>query len=86
MDYIKKEFRFDHLNQARIGDSAHFHVYGLQQKENGSFRLELSSRLSTDASGIAACLDLQTNPRLELEEIMKILKTKMSEDTLLTLQ
>jgi hypothetical protein len=55
-------------------------------KENGSFRLELSSRLSTDASGIAACLDLQTNPRLELEEITKILKTKMSEDTLLTLQ
>lgn len=87
MNYIRREFRFDHLNQARTGDSAHFHVYELQQNhEHNSLRLELASRFSTDADGIAQCLDLQTNPRLELEEIIKILKAKLSNDTLFTLQ
>lgn len=87
MDYIKREFRFDHLNQARLGDSAHFHVYKLQSTEGNSlYRLELGPRFSTDADGIASCLDLQTNPKMELEEILKILKAKLSGDTLFALQ
>jgi len=46
MSYIKKEFRFDHLNQARLGDSAHIHVYSMQQAdENSPFKLELDVRL-----------------------------------------
>lgn len=87
MDYIKREFLFDHLNQPRIGDSAHFHIYKLQlDKENNLYRLELGPRFSTDANGIVSCLNQQTNPKMELEEILKILKTKLSGDTLFTLQ
>ena len=87
LNYIRKQFRFDHLNQARIGDSAHFHAYKLQQnEENGSFRLELVTRLSTDANGIAECLGMKTNPKLELDKIMETLRSKLSDSTLFTLR
>lgn len=33
MNYIRKEFRFDHLNNALLGDSAHFHVINLISKK-----------------------------------------------------
>jgi hypothetical protein len=82
MDYIKREFRFSHLNNALIGDPAHFHVYKLnQEEEDSSFRLELASRFSTDANGIAECLGLQTSHKMELEAITKLLATKISEKT-----
>lgn len=86
MKYIQREFQFQHLNQARLGDSAHLHIYGLQPNEDGSRRLELASRLSTDANGIARSLGLQANPKMELEAIMAILRSKLSEQTLFTLQ
>jgi Restriction endonuclease NotI len=82
MDYIRKGFSFDHLQEARLGDSAHFHVYKLHQAyQQGAFRLELDTRFSTDADGIARSLGLQTNPKLELEEILRKLRAKLSENT-----
>lgn len=82
MQYIKRAFRFDHLNNALVGDSAHFHIYRLQhQEESGAFRLELAARFSTDANGIAAGLGLQASHKMELEKIINILASKMSERT-----
>ncbi len=52
---------------------------------NSSFRLGLDTRFSTDANGIAECLGLQTNQRMELEQIIKLLGTKISQKTLFTL-
>ncbi len=86
MDYMGRAFQFEHLNSARLGDSMHFHTYTLDRTESGSFRLNLDSRLSTDADGIAECLGLQADPKIELEEIISLLESKMTEDTLLTLQ
>jgi hypothetical protein len=87
MNYIREEFRFAHLQNALIGDSAHFHVYKLQQHgEHALFQLELSSRFSTDANGIAECLGLQTNQRMELEEVIRVLEAKISDKTLFTFQ
>lgn len=86
MNYIKREFRFDHLNQARLGDSAHIHVYSMQQAdENSPFKLELDARFSTDANGVAESLGLQTDSKMELAAVMKVLKSKLSERTLFTL-
>ena len=48
-------------------------------------RLGLDTRFSTDANGIAECLGLQTNQRMELEQIIKLLGTKISQKTLFTL-
>jgi Restriction endonuclease NotI len=86
MNYIKGAFRFGHLNNALLGDSAHFHVYHLMQnQESGGFRLELDARFSTDADGIAESLGLQTSHKMELETITRLLAAKMSEKTLFTL-
>jgi len=86
MDYMRREFQFEHLNSARLGDSMHFHMYRLDALESGSFRLCLDSRFSTDADGIAECLGLQADPKVELEEIVSLLESKITEDTLLALQ
>lgn len=87
MNYIKKAFRFGHLNQARLGNSAHIHVYKMHQADESSpFRLELDARFSTDANGVAESLGLQTSSKMELDAVMKVLKAKLSEHTLFTLQ
>jgi len=86
LDYMRRAFRFEHLNNARLGDPMHIHSYKLEQKEHGSFRLNLESRFSTDANGIAECLGLQVSPKVELEEIIALLESKITEETLLTLQ
>jgi len=83
LKYMMAEFTFDHLNNpARIGDSMHFHSYSLIEND-GKFKLELSERLSTDADGIATCLGLQAEAKVELEEIIKELEGKLSRNTLL---
>lgn len=82
MEYMKGEFSFGHLNAARLGDSMHMHSYTL--KENPStYRLDLSERRSTDAKGISACLGLQADPIVALEDIIVVLESKISDDTVL---
>jgi len=84
LNYMSKEFNFGHLENARIGDAMHFHSYELINN-NGKYKLSLSTRKSTTSSGIAICLGLQANSKVELEHIIKQLQEKMSEDTLFTL-
>lgn len=50
----------------------------------GHFKLNLAQRFSTDANGIAECLGLQTRRVLELEELLKILESKIGQSTLLS--
>ncbi|MCB8924279.1 MAG: hypothetical protein H6652_01480 [Ardenticatenaceae bacterium] len=80
--YMQREFRFDHIGNARLGDSAHFHIYSLNKQSN-SLRLNLISRLSTSADGIAESLGLQADPNVELEQLIATLESKISENTLL---
>lgn len=82
LDYMRKGFQFEHLVHARLGDSMHIHVYGLIQTEHDMLRLELGARFSTDAEGIARSLGLQAEPKIELEEIIRLLETKIAKDTL----
>ena len=85
LDYMKKEFNFDHLNSsASISDPMHFHAYGVSQKPDGAFKLDLASRLSTDSDGIAACLGLQAEARIELSQIISTLESRISGSTLFT--
>jgi hypothetical protein len=85
LDDIRQKFQFEHLNNARLGDSMHFHSYKLSQTEHGSFRLNLESRFSTDANGITMCLGLQADSKVELEKIITFLESKITQDTVLTL-
>lgn len=82
--YLSQRFNFDHLAPARIGDSFHLHAYSLDEKGQ-AFGLSLSSRISTDAAGVAKCLGQQANPRVELEAIVEDLESKISEQTLFSI-
>jgi hypothetical protein len=60
----------------------HFHAYQMTEQPDHSYRLTLQSRLSTDVAGIAQCLGLQAEARVELDEIIKALEAKISPATL----
>jgi hypothetical protein len=82
MEYMKKEFNFNGINSpALIGDSLHFHPYSLE--ENKYLSLKLGNRLSTDCEGMAKCLGLQAEAKVELETIIQMIEQKISKTTLL---
>jgi hypothetical protein len=83
LSYMQNEFSFDHIKGVRDGDPMHFHSYELH-KEPSVYSLKLKDRLSTDAAGIATCLGLQVDPRVELETILNQITAKLPESTLLT--
>ena len=85
-EYMRREFQFDHIGNARLGDTMHIHTYNLNKIESGSMHLELDSRYGTDANGIALSLGLQVDPNLALEEMIRILEAKISPNTLFTLR
>lgn len=82
LDYMRGEFKFDHLNNALVGDPMHIHTYRLAQVSNGDLHLELNSRFSTDSNGIALSLGLKASPRVNLDEIVQVLESKISDATL----
>jgi len=81
LNYMRENFSFDHLKEARLGDSMHLHAYQMENS-GGEFRLELSSRSSTDAAGVSRSLGLQANAKVELETIIALLEQKLSDSTL----
>ncbi|MDQ5910126.1 MAG: hypothetical protein QG599_2222 [Pseudomonadota bacterium] len=83
LNYMSRAFKFDHLrNPASIGDSMHLHAYRMDVQADNSYKLTMQSRLSTDADGIGLCLGLQAEARIELEQIIQALQTKISTSTL----
>jgi len=85
MEYMKKEFSFEHISTVpKIGDSFHFHSYQLLTQKD-KYRLSLLERASTDTDGIARCLGLKAEANVELEVILKMLESKISQKTLLKL-
>jgi hypothetical protein len=83
--YLRREFRFEHIRDVRIGDTMHIHAYRLQEHRHG-FRLELGARISTDAAGVAKCLGIQAETKVDLETILAEVNRKMSSRTVLTLE
>ena len=58
LDYMEREFEFNHLTEPAIaGDAMHIHAYRANRLDQG-FRLNLSRRLSTDTDGIRALLGI----------------------------
>lgn len=81
-DYMAREFSFSHMHTARQGDSFHIHSYVLDEANGNSLRMQLSNRISTDANGIALCLGLQAEAKIELELLVKYLETRISTNTI----
>jgi len=86
IDYMKNEFEFSHLNSpARLGDPMHFHSYTLSFGKDNNYHIQLTGRFSTDSTGIATAMGLKAEAKIELEMIIKMLESKISEKTLLTI-
>jgi len=62
----------------------HIHAYSLEP-EGSSFKLDLDKRLSTDSEGMATCLGLQAEAKVELEEITNNIESRLSDATLLSI-
>lgn len=84
MKYMIREFDFSHVSQPLIGNTVHFHSYELNNV-GGALKLSLASRKSTDAAGIGKCLGLREEPSLELQELLALLESKLTEHNLLLL-
>ena len=83
LGYMSREFHFAHLhNPALPGDSLHIHAYRLDRQPDAAHKLALGARLSTDADGMARCLGLQAEARVELQLIVDALQAKVSPATL----
>lgn len=84
LQYMEREFNFSQLNKPAIqGDSMHIHAYSLKQTPT-ALQIDFSTRMSTDSEGIAKCLDLQAEARVELDQIIETLQSKISSATLFT--
>ncbi|MGO8900159.1 MAG: NotI family restriction endonuclease [Isosphaeraceae bacterium] len=84
LSYMQREFSFDHIKGVRDGDAMHFHAYELRQDAN-AYTLRLADRLSTDTAGIATCLGLLVDARVELVTILEQIEAKLPQSTLLTI-
>ena len=82
VEYIRINFNFGRVTDARLGDSLHIHGYDVAPAEESTWRLQLASRLSTDAAGVSQLLGSQANSRVELSAIVSLLEGKISDATL----
>jgi hypothetical protein len=80
--YLRKAFAFDHIQGVRDGDPMQFHSYELRRAK-AQYTLALKERISTDTSGVAACLGLQVEPRVELSAILDQIEGKLPKSSLL---
>lgn len=77
-EHMKKDFNFDEIEGVRLGDPVHIHAYSFE-KENQALHLSLHTRVSTDSKGIARCLGLNAEKKMELEDLIRILEPKLTE-------
>lgn len=84
LEYLQAEFNFSHLKGVRDGDTMQVHSYKMEDAD-GQFRIDLDTRLSTDAAGVANCLGIQAETKIELETIVVELERKITSATRLTI-
>lgn len=75
-DHMKNDFNFDNIEGVRLGDPVHIHSYNLEKCEK-RLCLSLDTRVSTDSAGIANCLGLNAEIKVELQDLIKILEPKL---------
>lgn len=76
-EHMKSDFDFGSIEGVRLGDPIHIHSYSFSDQDN-KLRLSLANRISTDSAGIAKCLGLNVESKVELQDIIKILEAKLT--------
>jgi len=82
--YLRKAFAFDHVQGVRDGDPMQFHAYELHRTKTG-YAIALKERISTDSAGVAACLGLQVEPRVDLNAVLDQIESKLPKSSLLSI-
>ena len=77
-EHMRSDFNFDAINGVRLGDPVHIHSYYFEEHDN-RLRLSLHERVSTDSEGIANCLGLNAETKVELQDLIRILEPKLIE-------
>lgn len=77
-EHMKSDFNFDSIEGVRLGDPVHIHLYNFEEKEL-RLRKSLHTRVSTDSEGIANCLGLNAESKVELQDLIRILGPKLIE-------
>ena len=77
-DHMKTDFSFNGIEGARLGDPVHIHAYNFEENEQ-KLSLSLYTRVSTDSEGIANCLGLNAERKVELQDLIRILEPKLIE-------
>ena len=75
---MRKDFNFEAIEGVRLGDPIHIHSYNFKQMNN-KLQLSLYTRVSTDSAGIARCLGLNAERKVELDDLIRILEPKLIE-------
>lgn len=83
-EHMKSDFNFSKIEGVRLGDPIHIHSYSFSEQEN-KLQLSLSNRVSTDSEGIANCLGLNAESKVELQDIIMLLESKISTDNRLNI-
>ena len=72
------DFNFDGIEGVRLGDPVYVHSYNFEEKEQ-QLNLSLHTHVSTDSEGIANCLGLNAESKVELQDLIRILEPKLIE-------
>lgn len=84
-EHMKMDFNFGEIEGVRLGDPVHIHSYNFE--ENGTaLTLSLHTRVSTDSAGIAKCLGLNAESKVELQDLIRILEPKLIEENRLRIR
>ena len=77
-DHMKSDFNFGGIEGVRLGDPIHIHSYKFEP-EDSKLCLSLHTRVSTDSAGIANCLGLNAESKVELQDLIRMLEPKLTE-------
>lgn len=78
-EHMISDFAFGEIQGVRIGDPVHIHSYDFSESDN-RMSLLLNTRVSTDSAGIAKCLGLNAESKVELQELIDILEPKLTDN------
>ena len=84
-EHMKSDFNFDEIEGVRLGEPIHIHSYNFDNS-NSKLNLSLHTRVSTDSSGIAKCLGLNAESKVEMEDLIRILEPKLIDQNRLQIE
>lgn len=77
-DHMRSGFDFKEVQGVRLGYPVHIHSYVFSEA-GCKLSLSLHSRVSTNSSGIARCLGLNADRKIEMQDLIRILEPKLTD-------